>query len=63
MGHGIPYIFLILLSQTSGKQRVDTDAQTRAESDHQTLNREGQRYGRQSILAEPRDKDTVHHII
>ena len=51
------------LAQPARDQRVHADARSHGNGDHEHLNRERERYGRERVLAQPGDKDAVDDVV
>ena len=54
---------LIFLTQALGQQGIDAHAGAHAHRNHDVLERESQRDGRQGVLAHVGDENGVHHVV
>ena len=55
--------FKFFLTETAGKQGIDTDTGTGSNGDHQVLDREGQRYGSQCRFVHLGHKNAVNNVV
>ena len=63
VGRRAVHALFVLRAQRAGEHRVQADAQTRRNRDHQVLNRERHAQRRQRVLAHARHKHGIHHVV
>ena len=63
VGRRAVHALFVLRAQRAGEHRVQADAQTRRNRDHQVLDRESERNRRQRVFIDLRNKHRVHNVI